>query len=173
MADKDVFSNAWFDRHMPDLNQQNPVLAKYLIQNSIWWIEYAGIDALRIDTYAYPDQSFMKSLANRLHEEFPQLFLFGETWVQGSPVQSWFTQDTQVKKNFDSDLDAVTDFQLFYAIQKGLTEPFGWEEGLRRIELTLAHDGLYAKPGNLVTFLDNHDLSRFYATIQQIGRAHV
>ena len=167
MADKEVFSNAWFDRHMPDLNQKNPVLAKYLIQNSIWWIEYAGIDALRIDTYAYPDQTFMKGLANRLHEEFPKLFLFGETWVQGSPIQSWFTHETQVKKNFDSDLDAVTDFQLFYAIQKGLTEPFGWEEGLRRIELTLSHDGLYADPENLVTFLDNHDLSRFYATIQR------
>ncbi|MFM7731093.1 MAG: alpha-amylase family glycosyl hydrolase [Flavobacteriales bacterium] len=167
MADKEVFSNAWFDRHMPDLNQQNPVLAKYLIQNSIWWIEYAGIDAFRIDTYAYPDQAFMKQLANRLHEEFPTLFLFGETWVQGSPIQSWFTHETQVKKNYDSDLDAVTDFQLFYAIQKGLQEPFGWEEGLRRIELTLSHDGLYQDPNRLVTFLDNHDLSRFYASINR------
>jgi glycosidase len=78
-------------------------------------------------------------------------------------VQAWFTEEAAVKKEFNSSLHSVTDFQLFYAITKGLKENFGWEEGFRRIELTLAHDILYKEPNNLVTFLDNHDLSRFYS----------
>ncbi len=162
-ADRDIMTNAWFDKHMPDLNQQDPHLARYLIQNSLWWVEYAGIDAFRIDTYAYPDQIFMKQLDEAMRLEYPDFFLFGETWVQGSPVQAWFTEEAEVKKNFNSSLHSVTDFQLYYAITKGLKENFGWEEGFRRIELTLAHDILYKEPNNLVTFLDNHDLSRFYS----------
>jgi len=164
-ADRDIMTNAWFDKHMPDLNQQDPHLARYLIQNSLWWVEYAGIDAFRIDTYAYPDQDFMKQLDEAMRLEYPDFFLFGETWVQGSPVQAWFTEDAAVKKAFNSSLHTVTDFQLYYAITKGLKENFGWEEGFRRIELTLAHDILYQEPNNLVTFLDNHDLSRFYSMI--------
>lgn len=166
-ADKKQMTDAWFDKHMPDLNQQDPHLALYLIQNSIWWIEYAGLDAFRIDTYAYPDQQFMKSLNEAIRTEYPDFVLFGETWVQGSPVQAWFTENAYVKKDYSSSLQGVTDFQLYYAIQKGLTEKFGWEEGFRRIELTLAHDILYTRPDLLVTFLDNHDLSRFYSMVNE------
>lgn len=166
-SDKKQMTDAWFDKHMPDLNQQDPHLARYLIQNSIWWIEYAGLDAFRIDTYAYPDQQFMKNLNEAIRKEYPQFVLFGETWVQGTPVQSWFTEKTYVKKDYSSSLNSVTDFQLFYAIQKGLNENFGWEEGFRRIELTLSQDILYDKPEMLVTFLDNHDLSRFYSMVNE------
>lgn len=166
-SDKKQMTDAWFDKHMPDLNQQDPHLAKYLIQNSIWWIEYAALDAFRIDTYAYPDQQFMKNLNEAIRAQYPNFVLFGETWVQGSPIQSWFTENTLVKKDYSSSLQGVTDFQLFYAIQKGLTENFGWEEGFRRIELTLSHDILYAQPDMLVTFLDNHDLSRFYSMVNE------
>ena len=166
-ADRDIMTNAWFDKHMPDLNQQDTHLARYLIQNSLWWVEYAGIDAFRIDTYAYPDQTFMKQLDEAMRREYPDFFLFGETWVQGSPVQAWFTEEAEVKKDFNSSLHSVTDFQLYYAITKGLRENFGWEEGFRRIELTLAHDILYKEPNNLVTFLDNHDLSRFYSMMSE------
>jgi glycosidase len=161
--DKNLMANGWFDRHMPDLNQQDPHLSKYLIQNSIWWIEMGKIDAFRIDTYSYPDQLFMSTLNAAIKREYPNFFLFGETWVQGSAVQAWFPEGKKVGQNFDSQLDGVTDFQLYFAMTKGLTEPFGWEEGLRRIELDLAHDHLYAKPENLVTFLDNHDLARIYS----------
>lgn len=170
-ADKKIMSDAWFDTHMPDLNQQDPHLARYLIQNSIWWIEYAGIDAFRIDTYAYPDQQFMRDLDNAIRREYPEFVLFGETWVQGSPVQAWFTENAFVEKNFNSALHGVTDFQLYYAINKGLNENFGWEEGFRRIELTLAHDILYQNPSMLVTFLDNHDLSRFFSVVgEDLGK---
>ncbi|MFM7683335.1 MAG: alpha-amylase family glycosyl hydrolase, partial [Bacteroidota bacterium] len=165
--DKNTMSNGWFDNHMPDLNQQDPHLALYLIQNSIWWIESAQIDAFRIDTYSYPDQLFMSKLNQAIKLEYPKLFCFGETWVQGSPIQAWYTQSNRLNTSFNSYLDAVTDFQLFYAITKGLNENFGWEEGLRRIELTLAHDYLYDNPENLVTFLDNHDLPRIYSVLNE------
>jgi glycosidase len=164
-SDKNRMTNAWFDKHMPDLNQQDEHLAKYLIQNSIWWIEYAGIDAFRIDTYAYPDQQFMKHLNESIRKEYPDFVLFGETWVQGTPVQAWYTENCYLKKNYSSSLQGVTDFQLYYAITKGLNEKTGWEEGFSRIELTLSHDILYGDPTHLVTFLDNHDLSRYYSVI--------
>lgn len=118
--DKKILKDGWFDKHMPDLNQQDPHLAKYLIQNSIWWIEYAEIDAFRIDTYPYPDQKFMSDLNKALKKEYPSLHIFGETWVQGSPVQAWFTKENNLNKEFDSQLDGVTDFQLYFAITKGL-----------------------------------------------------
>lgn len=165
IADKTLMSDGWFDRHMPDLNQRDPHLAKYLIQNSLWWIEYADVDAYRIDTYAYPDQEFMKQLNEAMRKEYPGFVLFGETWVQGSPVQAYFTEANGLNKSFSSHLQSVTDFQLYYAITKGLNEPFGWEESFRRIQMTLSHDILYKDPNKLVTFLDNHDLSRFYSVI--------
>ena len=165
--DKNLMANGWFDNHMPDLNQQDSHLSKYLIQNSIWWIEMGNIDAFRIDTYSYPDQLFISKLNASLKDEYPNLFLFGETWVQGSAVQAWFPEGKKVGQSFDSKLDGVTDFQLYFAMTKGLVEPFGWEEGLRRIELDLAHDHLYANPENLVTFLDNHDLARIYSLLNK------
>ena len=106
---------------MPDLNQQDPHLARYLIQNSLWWVEYAGIDAFRIDTYAYPDQGFMKQLDEAMRLEYPDFFLFGETWVQGSPVQAWFTEEAEVKKNFNENLDligGVTILRIYFDNQR-------------------------------------------------------
>ena len=164
-SDKNLMSNGWFDKHMPDLNQQNPTLSNYLIQNSIWWIEYAGIDAFRIDTYSYPDQVFMKKLNNAIKQEYPDFVLFGETWVQSATVQSWFTEESKLSSPFNSELTSVTDFQLYFAITKGLMENFGWEEGFRRIEMTLGKDLVYNDPYMNVTFLDNHDLSRFYSVV--------
>lgn len=163
--DKKIMTDGWFDYHMPDLNQQDPHLAKYLIQNSIWWIEYAGLDAFRIDTYPYPDQQFMANLNMTLKNEYPSLLIFGETWVQGSPVQAWFTKGQRLGQSFNSYLDGVTDFQWYFAVTKALNEGFGWEEGLRRIEMNFAHDYLYEDVNQNVTFLDNHDLGRFYSLI--------
>jgi glycosidase len=159
------FQEGWFDHHMPDLNQRNPQLAQYLIQHSIWVIGHFGIDAFRIDTYGYPDQLFMRDLMVRIRSEFPDFFSFGETWVHGTPVQAWFTEANGLKKGFDSKLQGVTDFQLYYAIQDALNQPFGWTEGVSRIYYTLAKDILYHDATRNVTFLDNHDLSRIYSVL--------
>jgi glycosidase len=166
-SDRNIMSNAWFDKHMPDLNQKDPHLARYLIQNTLWWIEYASLDAIRIDTYAYPDQNFMKKLNEAVLLEYPDFTLFGETWVQGSPIQAWYTGNNGFSDELNSSLGGVTDFQLYYAITEGLKEPFGWSNGLAKVQLTLTHDVLYEDPFRNVTFLDNHDLSRYFSVVNE------
>lgn len=162
--DKNLMTNGWFDRHMPDLNQKDSILAKYLIQTAIWWIEEFNLDAYRIDTYAYPDQDFMKKWASAILKEYPNFSLFGETWVQGATIQSYFTSQA-TNKNFDSELTAVTDFQMYYALQKAVNEKFGWTEGINAVYHTLVDDFVYKNPEQHVTFLDNHDVDRFFGVV--------
>jgi len=164
-SEKKVFTDGWFDHHMPDLNQQNPHLAKYLIQQTIWWVEYAGLDGLRIDTYAYSDEQFMQDLVASVLREYPNLGIFGETWVHGMGIQSYFMENQSIHPRHNSNLPGVTDFQLYYAINDALTKKMGWTEGISRMYYTLAQDYLYQNPSNNVLFLDNHDLSRFYSMI--------
>lgn len=164
-SDKQLFSEGWFDKHMPDFNQENFHLSKYLIQNALWWIETTGIDAFRIDTYAYSDQGFMSELASRIFKEYKNFFMFGETWVHGVPIQYYFTEGQKNGKSFDSHLHGVTDFQLYYAINEALTKEQGWTDGVSRIYYSLAQDYLYEHPENNVVFLDNHDLSRFWSMV--------
>lgn len=163
--DKKQMSNGWFDNHMPDLNQQHPRLATYLTQNNLWWVEFSGLNAYRIDTYAYPDQEYMADWGKSMQTHFPHLTLFAETWVHGSPNQAWFTANNQMRRNGDSHMPAVTDFQLYYAINEALSEEQGWTEGIARMYTTLSHDFLYEDPYRNVTFLDNHDLDRFLSRV--------
>jgi glycosidase len=164
-SDKQQMADGWFDHHMPDLNQEHPRLARYLTQNNIWWVEYSGHDAYRVDTYAYPDQRFMSDWGKALQEAYPELSIFGETWVHGPAVQAQFTQANDLRAGYNSHLPAVTDFQLHYAIQEALTQEQGWTSGAARLYYTLAQDFLYEDPYRNVTFLDNHDLSRFYSVV--------
>lgn len=163
--DRKLMTDGWFDKHMPDLNQQNPHLARYLIQNSIWWTAFSGQDAFRIDTYAYPDPQFMADWNKRMQLEFPALGIFGETWVHGPAVQAWFTGSENLHPPFNTHLPAVTDFQLYYAINEALSKEPGWTEGVLRLYYTLAQDYLYQQPEKNVVFLDNHDLARFFTVV--------
>lgn len=164
-SDKDLMLNGWFDKHMPDLNQDNSLVATYLIQNNIWWVEYAGIDALRLDTYAYSSEAFREQWIAALLREYPTLSIFGETWVQGLPIQIYFHGQTQIKQKFQSGLTGLTDFQLYYATTAAFNENFGWNEGVMRLYETLASDYLYSQAQGNVTFLDNHDLSRYFSVV--------
>lgn len=159
-ADRYQMLNGWFDRHMPDMNTDDSLLATYLIQNTLWWIATAQLGGLRIDTYAYPGEDFMEKLLHSVEEEFPGIFIFGETWVHGTGVQAHFVKG---KANAHTALKSVTDFQLYYALNEAWNEAFSWTGGLNRIYYTLAQDYLYDHPNLLVTFLDNHDLNRFSA----------
>jgi glycosidase len=163
-SDLKIFTDNWFDRHMPDLDQTNPRVASYLIQNSIWWIEYANLDAFRIDTYLYSDQQFMRDLLAAIFREYPKFGVFGETWVQGTALQAYVTRNTLVQAA-PATLPGVTDFQLYDAINEALSRKMGWTEGISRMYTTLAEDYLYADPNQNVVFLDNHDLSRFYSMV--------
>jgi neopullulanase len=169
-------SDGWFDKHMPDLNQQNPQLATYFIQNNIWWIEEYGVDGFRVDTYAYPDQKFMGEWAKAILKEYPNFGIFGETWVQGIGVQAFFAKNN-IKNNIGNNpknkgsemtnIPGVTDFQLYYAIQEALTKEMGWTEGIQQIYHTLAVDYVYDDANKNVVFLDNHDLSRFFSVVKE------
>jgi len=163
--DKMKMSNGWFDRHMPDLNQQDPDLAQYLIQNTLWWIAYARLSGIRIDTYPYPDLDFMENIVGKIKAQFPDVFVFGETWEHGSPLQTYFAQN-KASTQHQSQLDAVTDFQLYFAIQKAFNQPFDWTKGLSELYYVLTFDYLYQNPEKLVTFADNHDVDRILGVLE-------
>lgn len=163
--DRKIMNDGWFDTTMPDMNQQNEHVAKYLIQNAIWWIENYGIDAYRVDTYAYSDQRFMSDLTKTILDEYNSFTIFGETWVTGVTTQAWYTSGLKKGKDFDSHMEGVTDFNMQSAISAAIHEDFGWNTGVAKIYYTLSWDYLYENPNAMVTFLDNHDVDRFLGTI--------
>lgn len=165
--EKEKFQKGWFVDIMPDLNTQNEFLAQYLIQNTLWWIETAKLDGLRIDTYAYADSEFMYNLTKTIHSQYPTIKILGEIWLQTLPATAAFQKNNNIKTTIKSDLDYVTDFPLYYSIKQAFTEHFGWSQGMARLFYTLSQDFLYGESNNLVTFLDNHDLDRFFSSINE------
>jgi glycosidase len=147
----------WFTDYMPDLNQQNPFLKNYLIQNTLWWIEYSGIDGIREDTYPYCDQKYLSEWAEAILDEYPNFNIVGEIW-QGMPsVISGYQTNSPIRKiNFDSNLPAVTDFALADAIRDYLSG----KQNLHTVYETIAQDIVYSDPDNLMVFMDNHDVDR-------------
>ena len=162
--DKELMNDGWFDHSMPDLNQKNPYLANYLIQNSIWWIEYSGIDGVRMDTYPYSDQNFMHQWEMRIHEEYPNFNILGEAWLQYESQTAWFQNQALPNRSATYHSIMVTDFPLSYAINSAFNEQDGWTSGLSKLYYTLSKDFLYNDPNSLVIFTDNHDIDRFYST---------
>ncbi|MBE9466726.1 MAG: glycoside hydrolase family 13 protein [Bacteroidetes bacterium] len=165
--DKDVMTNGWFDTNMADFNQKNKFLANYLIQNSIWWIEYSGIDGIRMDTYPYPDKDMMAEWTMRVFAEYPNFNIVGETWVQKVPFAAYWQKDSKISGNYNSMLPSLTDFPLYSAINKAFNEKEGWTEGMARLYYVLAQDFLYPNPNNLLVFVDNHDLDRAFSSLNK------
>ncbi|MBL7865815.1 MAG: glycoside hydrolase family 13 protein [Cyclobacteriaceae bacterium] len=165
--DVSKMNEGWFDTDKPDLNQKNPLLATYLIQNSIWWVAYAGLDGIRMDTYPYPDKEFMAVWARTMSEEFPELYLLGEVWISAVPTTAYWQKGMINRDGYQSYLPSVTDFSLQGAIPQALGEQAGYDTGLARLYFLLSQDFIYHDANNLVTFLDNHDLTRF---ANQVGK---
>lgn len=159
-ADSDNFTKGWFVDTMPDLNQTNPLVANYLIQNNIWWIEYAGLSGLRIDTYGYSDSTFLTEYTKRVMAEYPRLNMVGEEWSNQVPVVARWQRG---KSNFDgytSSLPSLMDFPLVEAMRGALAKD---GRGLGNVYETLSLDYLYPEPNNLVLFGGNHDMARMYS----------
>ena len=165
-ADKKRFHDGWFVPTMPDFNQRNPHVAKYLMQNTIWLITYVGIDAIRIDTYAYPDQDFMNRLIQEVQREYDDFYFFGEIWVTGHQVQGGWTRNPLLGEK-SSALPNVLDFQFCYGLQEMCKQGEGWANGVGRFYLTLAGDWMYDNPDMMVTFADNHDMGRIFGEVGQ------
>jgi glycosidase len=162
--DKKKLVDGWFTKQMPDLNQNNPYVANYLIQHAIWTVEEFGIDGWRIDTYAYNDLNFMNRCNKALTDEYPKITLFGETWYHGVPNQAYVVENN-MKIPFKSNLQGATDFQTFWGIQEAMTHDFGWTDGVNKLYTTLTYDFLYKDPMRNSIFLDNHDINRFFSVV--------
>lgn len=161
-ADKKWAVDGWFVETMPDLNQRNRHVAKYLIQNSIWWIEYGGIDGIRQDTHPYADFDMMAEWCATVTKEYPDFNIVGETWYGNSPAIAYWQKDSKLSAPRNSNLRCVMDFPLMGAMSKAFDEETNWEAGMTRLYEILGQDFLFANPMELLIFLDNHDTSRFF-----------
>ena len=162
--ERKLATDGWFTQLMPDLNQRNRHVARYLIQSSIWWIEYAGINGIRQDTHPYADFDFMAEWCKEVKEEYPAFNIVGETWLNSNVQVSFWQKDSKLAAPRNSNLPTVMDFPLQSLMNKAFDEETGeWGGGLYSLYDYLAQDFVYADPMRLLTFLDNHDTSRFYA----------
>lgn len=171
---KKIVVDGWFSECMPDFNQRNRHVATYLIQSSIWWIEYAGINGIRQDTHPYADFEMMSNWCKAVTEEYPDFNIVGETWIGSNVLVSYWQKDSKVAAPKNSHLRTVMDFPLMDQMNNAFDEETNdWNGGLYRLFDYLSQDIVYADPMNLLVFLDNHDTSRFYrseAATQNLDR---
>ena len=160
-VDRCETQDAWFVSTMPDLNQRNPHLMRYLIQNSIWWIETAGIDGIRMDTYPYAFREPMAQWMKELDEEYPNFNTVGETWVTVPAYTAAWQKDSKLS-SVNSYLKTVMDFSFQEALDSAKHENTdGWWRGYNRLYNSFVYDYLYPNPSSVMAFLDNHDTDRF------------
>lgn len=164
-TEKDILTDGWFVRGMPDLNQRNRHLATYLIQNSIWWIEYSRIDGIRMDTYPYADYDFMARWCQELENEYPDFNIVGEGWYPRNSAAGWWQGNSAFNKTGNTHLKTVMDFDLTFTMAnefiKESNTSEGSEAGLFKVYEAVSQDFLIPDPDFVLTFLDNHDLARF------------
>ncbi|MCP9764556.1 glycoside hydrolase family 13 protein [Lacihabitans soyangensis] len=156
--------NGWFTSFLPDLNQNNPFVANFLIQHALWSVETFDLDAWRIDTYIYNDLYFMNKCNQALLTEYPKIHIFGESAVNTVISQAYFTKNN-LAIPFKSNLPGALDFVVEEAIFEALNHDFGWNDGVSRLYSVLAQDLAYADPSKNVNFLENHDHHRFFSVI--------
>ena len=163
--EKKIATDGWFTSVMPDFNQRNRHVVRYLIQSSIWWIEYAGINGIRQDTHPYADFDFMSQWCKEVLDEYPYFNIVGETWLNSNVLVSYWQKDSKLAAPLNSNLPTVMDFPLQALINQAFDEETGeWGGGLYKLYDYQTQDLVYANPMNLLTFLDNHDTSRFAQT---------
>jgi glycosidase len=160
-ADRAVMTGGWFVPTMPDLNQRNPFMAEYLIQNNIWWIEVLGLGGIRQDTYPYPYKDFLTDWTCRIMTEYPDFNIVGEEWTGNPLIASYWQAGKHRKDGYESCLKSVMDFHTQEELAKALTtDDAEWDGGLMKLYKALANDHAYADPNNLLVFGDNHDMDR-------------
>ena len=162
--DKHASEDGWFDTTMPDMNQSNPLLLNYLIQNTIWWIEYAQLDGLRVDTYSYNDKEAISKWTKAITDEYPRLNIMGEVWLHNQAQISYWQKDSPIGAidSYNSYLPTVMDFTLQDAIMVAFNEPKqDWDKGMVRFYDNFSNDFQYKDPSNILVFMENHDTKRF------------
>jgi len=163
--DKREHADGWFVETMPDLNQKNQKMSKYLIQNTLWWIEYARLSGIRVDTYPYSDKDFMSDWTFAVMDEYPNFNIVGEEWSDNPIVISYWQKDKINHDGYVSYLPTLMDFPLQISFTEALLDDFSWGKGFIKPYKTLASDFLYPNPNNLLIFPDNHDMTRFFTQV--------
>ena len=161
--DKKEALNGWFDTTMPDLNQSNPLVLKYLTQNAIWWIEYAELGGLRVDTYPYNDKEAMSKWAKAITDEYPNFNIVGEAWMYSPAHISYWQKNSKIGEidGYNSNLPSVMDFTLYTDLPHALKEEESWDKGMIKIYNSFGNDFLYPDINNILVFFENHDTERF------------
>lgn len=162
-VDKKLALDGWFDTSMPDINQSNPLVLNYLIQNAIWWIEFADLDGYRVDTYPYNDKEAMAKWAKAITDEYPNFNIVGEAWLYSAAHISAWQKDSKIGEaaNYNSQLPSVMDFMLYSELPKALNEKEGWDSGMIRLYNVFTSDFLYPDINNILVFFENHDTERW------------
>ncbi|MBA4153206.1 glycoside hydrolase family 13 protein [Flavobacterium sp.] len=165
--DKKEMTDGWFVSSMPDLNQRNPFLAKYIIQNSIWWIETLHLGGIRQDTYPYSDKAFMANWTGEIMAEYPNFNIVGEEWTSNPLLIGYWQRGANNKDGYQSNLRSTMDFAMQTIIPQAIKEPESWDKGLAKIYEGLANDFHYASPKDLMIFPDNHDMDRIFTQLNE------
>ncbi|MBC8395430.1 MAG: glycoside hydrolase family 13 protein [Candidatus Marinimicrobia bacterium] len=165
--EKDLFTSGWFVKTMPDLNQSNPFLANYLIQLSIWWVEYAKLSGFRIDTYPYIDKDFLTIWSKRIAREYPNFNFCGEAWNNNPSMVAYWQKGSKPYDGYISYIPSMKDFPLQKALVQGLMSEEKWDSGIGDIYRVLANDYQYGDPYNLLVFAGNHDMQRIYSQLSE------
>ncbi|MBP6551098.1 MAG: glycoside hydrolase family 13 protein [Flavobacterium sp.] len=161
--DTKICMDGWFAPTMPDLNQSNPLMLNYLIQNAIWWIEYADLDGFRVDTYNYSDPEGIAKWTKAITNEYPNFNIVGEVWMQNQAQIAYWQKDSKIAaiQNYNSHLPSVMDFTLLGALGSVFNEDDGsWDKGMVKIYDNFANDFLYPNINNMLIFAENHDTQR-------------
>ncbi|WP_299102159.1 glycoside hydrolase family 13 protein [uncultured Winogradskyella sp.] len=163
--DNEGMTDGWFVSGMPDLNQRNPFMAKYIIQNSIWWVETLELGGIRQDTYPYPDKDFMSDWAGSIMTEYPNFSIVGEEWSYNPLLIAYWQDGHKNADGYESNLKSTMDFAMQRTIVEALKENESWDKGLVKMYEGLANDFVYASPKDIMVFPDNHDMSRIFTQL--------
>ncbi len=164
-TDAAMCMDGWFVKSMPDLNQSNPLVLNYLIQNAIWWIEYADLDGFRVDTYSYCDKKAIATWTKTITDEYPHFNIVGEVWMHDQAQMAYWQKDSKIGaiQSYNSNLPSVMDFTLHDAINGGVfnESKANWDKGIIKVYENFTNDFLYPNTNNLLVFAENHDTNRF------------
>jgi glycosidase len=164
-TDAAMCMDGWFVKSMPDLNQSNPLVLNYLIQNAIWWIEYADLDGFRVDTYSYCDKKGIATWTKAITDEYPHFNIVGEVWMHDQAQMAYWQKDSKIGaiQSYNSNLPSVMDFTLHDAINGGVfnESKANWDKGIIKVYENFTNDFLYPNTNNLLVFAENHDTNRF------------
>ena len=160
--DKEGALSGWFDTTMPDMNQDHPLLLKYMTQNAIWWVEYAQLGGIRVDTYPYNSKEGMAKWAKAITDEYPWINIVGEAWLGSAAQISYWQKDSKVGAlaGYNSFLPSVMDFPLYTSLPSAISTSSSWDKGMIEIYNSMGNDFLYPEVHNIMVFFENHDTER-------------